>query len=149
LIAALAAAYALWPHPGPARAPRGGPAPPPVETPQAPTEPAGGSQLAWAEWYRVTNTGSYSRGDTVYVVILASFTPDQLDRAREIRDAAREKGYNVGLANSAVYRELRDGYVALVAGPYATRGRAEEALAPLRGDVASDAFLKRVTLRRP
>jgi hypothetical protein len=56
-------------------------------------------------------------------------------------DAVKAKGYDVGLANSSVYRELRDGYVALVAGPYATREGAADALADLRRDAAHDAFI--------
>ncbi|HSU17259.1 MAG TPA: serine/threonine-protein kinase [Longimicrobium sp.] len=151
LVLALAAAVLVWPH-GPRgriRSGGGGAARPSAETPQAPAGPAGGPQLAWAEWYRVTNGGAFGRGDTVFVVIIASFTADQMAEAKVIHDAVKAKGYDVGLANSSVYRELRDGYVALVAGPFATHEGAADALPDLRRDAAHDAFLKRVTLRRP
>ncbi|HEX6748000.1 MAG TPA: serine/threonine-protein kinase [Longimicrobium sp.] len=150
LVAALAAAYALWPA-GPARVrPDDGRAPQrPDIGAQVSTGPAGGPAIAADEWERVAGDGAYGSGDALFVVIVASFTPDQLWRAGQIRDAAMERGYGVGLANSAVYPELRDGYVALVAGPYADRESAAEALVDIRGNLAGDAFLKRVTLRRP
>jgi serine/threonine protein kinase len=151
LVLALVAAVVMWPRVSRGREhPDGGRGTPTrTETPRAPAGPAGGPQLAWAEWYRVTGGGAFGQGDTVFVVIVASFTPEQMGRARQIRDAVRSKGYNVGLANSHVYRELRDGYVALVAGPYATHEAAADALPDLRRDAAADAFIKRVTLRRP
>jgi len=149
LLLAVVAAAVVWPRVGRGRAHSDdGRTKTQAETPRAPAGPAGGTQLAWAEWYRATR-GGFSRGDTVYVVMLGSFTADQMERAREIHDAVKAKGYDVGLANASVYRELRDGYVALVAGPYATREGAADALPDLRRDAAPDAFIKRVTLRRP
>jgi hypothetical protein len=149
LLASLVAAWALWPH-GPRRAhPDDGRTDTRVESPQAPPGPAGGPELAQQEWARVREGGTFGQGDTAWVVIVASFTPDQLGRAREILRNVRSKGYRVGLANSSVYPELRDGYVALVAGPYATREGAADQLEDLRRDAAPDAFVKRVTLRRP
>jgi hypothetical protein len=149
LVLAVVAAAVMWPRVGRVRAhPDDGRTKTQAETPRAPAGPAGGTQLGWAEWYRVTSSG-FSRGDTVYVVMLGSFTADQMARAKEIHDAVKARGYDVGLANASVYRELRDGYVALVAGPYATREGAADALADLRRDAAHDAFIKRVTLRRP
>ena len=147
LLLSLAAAYVLWPAPRPAH-PREEQRQPALE-PQVAVGPPGGPQLARDEWDRVTAGGAFGPGDTLYVVIVASFTPEQMWRARQIRAAVRAKGYDVGLANAEVYRELRDGYVALVAGPYATREGAEDALPDLRRDAAADAFPKRVTLRRP
>ena len=140
---------ALWPR-GPRRARRDdGRTDTRVEAPRAPPGPAGGPELASQEWARVREGGTFGQGDTAWVVIVASFTPEQLGRAREILRSVRSKGYRVGLGNSAVYPELRDGYVALVAGPYATREGAEDQLEDLRQDAAPDAFVKRVTLRKP
>jgi hypothetical protein len=111
--------------------------------------PPGGADLAPEEFRRVTGGSEFAAGDRAFVVIIASFTPDQAESAREIRDRIRGKGYDVGLGNAEVYPELRDGYLALVAGPYPTRAEAESALPELRRDTAPDAFLKRVTIRRP
>jgi hypothetical protein len=148
LLVLLVAAYAMWPSPRRSHSDDGRTRPT-VETPQAPVEPAGGPGLARDEWDRVTASGSFGPGDTLYVVIVGSFTPDQMDVARRIRASARRQGYSTGMANSEVYRELRDGWVAVVAGPYPTRDGAEDVLPALRRDVMPDAFLKRVTLRRP
>ena len=122
----------------------------PVETaPLPPPEPAGGTQLAWAEYYRVTGKGGFSRGDTGFIVVTGSYTPDQMDQARRMLAAAREAGFSAGLANSAVYPQLRDGYVVVAVGPYADRIGVQSALPAVREHVAPDAFAKRVTVRRP
>ena len=111
--------------------------------------PPGGSDLAPAEFRRITGGGEFHASDRVYVVIIASFTPEQIESAQAIRDRIRAKGYDVGLGNADVYPELREGYLALVAGPYPTREEAEVALPDIHRDAAFDAFLKRVTVRKP
>jgi hypothetical protein len=111
--------------------------------------PPGGESLAPDEFRRITGGGEFHAGDRVYVAIIASFTPDQVESARSIRDRIQAKGYDVGLGNADVYPELRNGYIALVAGPYPTREEAEVALPDLHRDAAFDAFLKRVTVRKP
>ncbi|HEX2091465.1 MAG TPA: SPOR domain-containing protein, partial [Longimicrobiaceae bacterium] len=115
------------------------------------SEPRGASSqvgLAREEAQRVRERHGAREGDTLWVVVLASFGVGDTAQAREVRDRLRERGHEVGLANSLVYPELRDGYVALVAGPY-ERARAPGELERLRGTVAGDAFLMRVTLRAP
>jgi len=124
-------------------------APPESDLPIPRVTPPGGEFLAPDEFRRVTGGGEFKAGDPAYVVIIASFTPEQIENAREIRDRIRGKGYDVGLGNADVYPELREGYIALVAGPYPTREEAEATLPDLRTDAAHDAFLKRVTVRRP
>ena len=119
------------------------------ELPVPRVTPPGGSELAPDEFRRITGGGEFHAGDRAYVVIIASFTPEQVESASFIRDRVRVKGYDVGLGNADVYPELREGYVALVAGPYPTREEAEVALPDIRRDAAFDAFLKRVTIRRP
>ena len=118
-----------------------------VEIP--PPEPAGGPRLAPAEFDRVTGKVGYKRGDTAYVVVAGSFTPDQMDQAERMLRKARDEGFGAGLANAAVYPQLRDGYVVVVVGPYADRPGAQGALPAVRERVAADAFVKRVTIRRP
>jgi len=81
--------------------------------------------------------------------VAGSFTPDQLDQARRMLATARDEGFAVGLANSAVYPQLRDGYVVVAIGPYADRPGAQGALAAVHERVAPDAFVKRVTVRQP
>jgi len=110
--------------------------------------PPGGASLAPDEFRRVTGGGEFHAGDVMYVVMLASFTPEQADEARELRDRVRESGVDVGVANSEVYPALRDGWVVVLAGPYPTRDEAEQALVGLSGRFG-DALVKRVTLRRP
>jgi serine/threonine protein kinase len=153
LIAGLFAAAALLivflilvlPRPDPTR-PDGGLDPlPPVTDPFEPAP--GGDEVAREEAERVTSQHGAEAGETLWVVVLASFDAPRLSRAREMVERLRERGYDVGLANNLVYPELRDGYVAVVAGPYG-QGQAEAErlrLLPL----ASDAFVMRVTLRVP
>ncbi|MFL5384930.1 MAG: protein kinase domain-containing protein [Longimicrobiaceae bacterium] len=114
-----------------------------------PAEPAGGAQLARDEYGRVTSQGRYDRDDAAYIVVTGSYTPDQMDQARRMLSAARDQGFAAGLANSAVYPQLRDGYVVVAVGPYADRMGADGAVSAVRQLVAADAFVKRVTLRRP
>lgn len=118
--------------------------PPAGEVSDAP----GGVALAREEARRVRGRHGADEGDTLRVVVLASFGADELPQARAARDRLRERGHRVGLANSLVYPELLDGYVVLVAGPY-SRGRAPRELERLRREVARDAFPKVVTLRVP
>lgn len=108
----------------------------------------GGVELAPAEYRRVMGSGEFHPNDAAYVVMLASFTPDQADRATTLLNRVRERGWDVGLANSLVYPELSDNYIVLVGGPYPTRPDAEAALVDMRG-VFGDAMVKRVTLRKP
>jgi hypothetical protein len=129
-------------RPGPRR-------PPPVERVEVPAEPAGGPLLARAEYDRVTGDGGYKRGDTAFIVVTGSFTPDQLDKALQMLSAVRDDGFAAGLANSAVYPQLRDGYVVVAVGPYADRVGAQGALFAIHERIASDAFVKRVTIRQP
>ncbi|HEU4562221.1 MAG TPA: protein kinase [Longimicrobium sp.] len=110
--------------------------------------PPGGAELAPEEFRRVTGGSEFKAGDVMYVVMLASFTPEQADEARALRDRIRESGVDVGVANSEVYPELRDGWVVVLAGPYPTRNEAEQARVELN-DRFGDALVKRVTLRRP
>jgi hypothetical protein len=110
--------------------------------------PAGGPGLAQAEFQRVRN-GGLKPGDAAYLVIIASLRPDQMELAGQLRQRILHKGYDVGLANSSVYPELRDGFVVLVSRPRPTREEAEGELPDFRRDGAPDAFVKRVTLRRP
>jgi hypothetical protein len=147
LLASLAAAAVVLRDRGGAR-PR--PAPPPAERVEVPVEPAGGPQLAQTEYERVTGKGGgYDRDDTAYVVITGSYTPDQMEQAHRMLVAARNQGFAAGLANSAVYPQLRDGYVVVAVGPYADADGAQGALAAVHGLVAADAFVKRVTIRHP
>ncbi|HEX5724330.1 MAG TPA: SPOR domain-containing protein, partial [Longimicrobiaceae bacterium] len=88
-------------------------------------------------------------GDTGWIVVLASFPAARHGEAAAARDRLQSRGYRAGLGNSLVYPELRDGFVALLAGPYRERGEAEGLLPELREQVAADAFLKRVTFRAP
>ena len=130
---------------------------PPAPTPRERTErvvlppagPAGGAQLARDEYERVTGQGRYGQDDAAYIVVTGSFTPDQMDQARRMLSAARDQGFSAGLANSAVYPQLRDGYVVVAVGPYADRVGVEGAVSAVRQLVAADAFVKRVTIRRP
>ncbi|HEX2203546.1 MAG TPA: SPOR domain-containing protein, partial [Longimicrobium sp.] len=108
----------------------------------------GGEELAREEAERVRARHGADAGDRLFFVVLASFEGRELEEARGLLVRLRERGYDVGLANSLVYPELRDGYVAVVAGPYA-REQAEVELERLRAEVASDAFLRSVTLRVP
>jgi hypothetical protein len=110
---------------------------------------AGGNELAPEEYRRVMGSGEFKPGSRGYLIVLGSFTPDQVEDARSMRDNVRAKGYDVGLGNAAVYPELSDGWVVVVAGPYPTRPEAEAALPDLRRDGRDDAFLKRVTIRKP
>ncbi|HET7230530.1 MAG TPA: serine/threonine-protein kinase [Longimicrobium sp.] len=119
------------------------------ELPVPRVTPPGGMSVGPDEFRRVTGGGEFHAGDRAFVVILASFTPEQVDDARSIRDNIRGQGYDVGVGNNEVYPELRDGYVVVVAGPYPTRTDAEAALPDLRRDGRADAFLKRVTIRKP
>ncbi|HEV7591143.1 MAG TPA: protein kinase [Longimicrobium sp.] len=131
------------------RAPEPRPRPPVVRV-EVPAEPAGGPQLAQTEYERVTGKGGgYDRDDTAFVVITGSYTPDQMDQARRMLAAAHDQGFAAGLANSAVYPQLRDGYVVVAVGPYADRAGAQGALAAVHELVAADAFVKRVTIRHP
>jgi cell division septation protein DedD len=120
-----------------------------MEQVQVPPEPAGGPQLAPAEYERVTGKGGYKRDDAAYIVVAGSFTPDQMDQARRMLGLAQDQGFAAGLANSAVYPQLRDGYVVVAVGPYADRMGAQGAVSAVRQLVAADAFVKRVTIRRP
>ena len=113
-----------------------------------PPEPAGGAQLARDEFTRVTGQG-YHAGDAAYVVIAGSFTPVEMDQARRMLAAAREAGFEAGLANSAVYPQLLDGWVVVAVGPYADRTGVQSALSAVREHVEPKAFPKRVTIRRP
>lgn len=122
---------------------------PESELPVPRVTPPGGESLAPDEFRRITGGGEFHAGDRAFVVIIASFTPDQIESAQAIRDRIRGKGYDVGLGNADVYPELRDGYVALVAGPYPTREEGEAALPDIHRDAAFDAFLKHVTVRKP
>ena len=132
------------------RTPGPRPSPPPVERVEVPVEPAGGPQIAIAEYERVTGKGGgYDRDDTAFVVITGSYTPDQMDQARRMLAAAHDQGFAAGLANSAVYPQLRDGYVVVAVGPYADRDGAQGAVSAVREHVAPDAFVKRVTIRHP
>jgi hypothetical protein len=131
------------------RAPAPRPRRPPVERVEVPVAPAGGPSLGPAEYERVTGKGGYDRGDTAFLVITGSYTPDQMSQARRMLAAAREQGFAAGLANSAVYPQLRDGYVVVAVGPYADRAGAQGAVSAVREHVAPDAFVKRVTIRRP
>ncbi|HEX7240639.1 MAG TPA: hypothetical protein VF263_10250, partial [Longimicrobiaceae bacterium] len=127
------------------RSSEGEPLTPVVET-GSPRE-AGGVALAREEARRVARHGARD-GESLAVVVLASFDGGDLAGARAMRDRLRARGFDVGLANSRVYPELLDGYVAVVAGPYDGEA-APEQLEELRARVAPDAFLKRVTLRAP
>jgi hypothetical protein len=145
LVSVLAASMVMWRRltPGPRRSP-------PVERVEVPAEPAGGPLVARAEYDRVTGDGGgYKRGDTAYIVVTGSFTPDQLDKAQQMLSAARDDGFAAGLANSAVYPQLRDGYVVVAVGPYADRVGAQGALFAIHERIAADAFVKRVTVRQP
>gem|GEM_PF-1834194 len=147
LVLLLAVAFVLFQSP-----PRAGALTPPSSESDLPVPrvtPPGGAELAPDEFRRITGGGEFHTGDRVYVVIIASFTPDQIESAQSIRDRIRAKGYDVGLGNADVYPELREGYLALVAGPYPTREEAEVALPDIHRDAAFDAFLKRVTVRKP
>jgi len=123
--------------------------PSPTRVVLPPREPAGGAQLARDEYQRVTSQGRYDRDDAAYIVVTGSYTPDQMDQARRMLSAARDQGFAAGLANSAVYPQLRDGYVVVAVGPYADRMGAQGAASAIRQLVAADAFVKRVTIRRP
>ena len=114
-----------------------------------PPGPAGGVQLARDEYARVTGKGGYGQDETAYIVVTGSYTPDQVDQARRMLSAARDQGFAAGRANSAVYPQLRDGYVVVAVGPYADRLGAQGAVSAVRQLVAADAFVKRVTIRRP
>jgi hypothetical protein len=123
---------------------------PPVEVaPLPPPEPAGGTRLAWAEYYRVTGKGGFRRDDSAFIVVTGSYTPDQMEQAQRMLAAARDAGFSTGLANSAVYPQLRDGYVVVAVGPYADHVGVQSALSAVREHVAPDAFPKRVTIKRP
>ena len=122
---------------------------PSTDLPAPRVTPPGGADLAPEEYRRVMGGSEFKNGDRAYVVVLGSFTPDQADDARQMRDNIRAKGYDVGVGNEMVYPEIRGGYVVVVAGPYPTRPEAEAALPDLRRDGRADAFLKRVTIRRP
>ena len=128
-------------------APRPRPPDAPVVLP--PAEPAGGRKLAVDEYERVTGKGGYDRDETAFIVVTGSYTPDQMEQARRMLGAARDQGFAAGLANSAVYPQLRDGYVVVAVGPYADRMGAQGAVSAVRELVAPDAFVKRVTIRRP
>lgn len=119
--------------------------PPVVET-GSPRE-AGGVALAREEARRVARLGARD-GESLVLVVLASFDGGDLAEARAMRDRLRARGVDAGLANSRVYPELLDGYVVVVAGPYDGE-QALEQLEELRARVAPDAFLKRVTVRAP
>ncbi|HET7463013.1 MAG TPA: protein kinase [Longimicrobium sp.] len=121
---------------------------PDTDLPVPRVTPAGGASLAPDEFRRVTGGGEFHAGDAAYVVMLASFTPEQADEARALRDRIRGSGVDVGVANDEVYPELRGGWVVVLAGPYPTRDEADQALVELRGRFG-DALVKRVTLRRP
>jgi hypothetical protein len=129
------------------------PAPRPRERPERvvlpPAEPAGGVQLARNEYARVTGKGGYKQDDTAYIVVTGSYTATQLDQARRMLAAAHEQGFAAGLANSAVYPQLSDGWVVVAVGPYADRAGAQGAVGAVREHVAPDAFVKRVTIRHP
>jgi hypothetical protein len=129
------------------------PAPRPRERPERvvlpPAEPAGGVQLARNEYARVTGKGGYHQDDTAFIVVTGSYTADQMDQARRMLGAAHEQGFAAGLANSAVYPQLSDGWVVVAVGPYADRAGAQGAVSAVREHVAPDAFVKRVTIRRP
>jgi hypothetical protein len=64
------------------------------------------------------------------------------------RDGLRDKGHPAGVGNSRVYPELRDGYVAVVVGPYESRAEALEVQARVR-ETFDDAYTRRVTFRPP
>ena len=110
--------------------------------------PAGGRELAREEFDRARKI-DVPVGRTVYAVIIASFTPDQIDEARELQKRLADRGIPAGLANDAVYPELRRGYIALIGGPYTDVGDATALLGVARTTIADDAFLKHLTLRRP
>jgi serine/threonine-protein kinase len=131
------------------RSPAPAPRPPAPRVVLPPPGPAGGPQLARDEYQRVTGKGGYGQDETAYIVVTGSYTPDQMDQARRMLSAARDQGFAAGLANSAVYPQLRDGYVVVAVGPYADRMGAQGAVSAVRQLVAADAFVKRVTIRRP
>ena len=122
---------------------------PNTELPVPRITPPGGADLAPEEFRRITGGSEFAAGDRVYVVITASYPAERAHQAPAARDNLRRKGYDVGLGNLEVYSELRNGWVAVVAGPYPTRSEAEEVLPDLRRDGGSDAFLKRLTIRKP
>ncbi|MFL5538281.1 MAG: protein kinase domain-containing protein, partial [Longimicrobiaceae bacterium] len=141
----LAAALMMADRRPPAPAPR----PPAPRVVLPPPGPAGGPQLARDEFTRVTGQG-YKADESAYIVIAGSFTPMEMDQARRMLADAREAGFAAGLANSAVYPELRDGWVVVAVGPYADRIGAQGAASAVREHVPpGDAFTKRVTIRRP
>ncbi|HEX8691964.1 MAG TPA: serine/threonine-protein kinase [Longimicrobium sp.] len=113
------------------------------------TEPVVMRRIARDEAERVERVLGSVRGDALYVVVLASFAPAQHGEAAEMAERLRGQGYQVGVANSLVYPELSDDWLAVVAGPYRDRGRAETLLPELRERVRPDAFFKRVTFRSP
>jgi cell division septation protein DedD len=114
-----------------------------------PAEPAGGVQLARDEFTRVTGQG-YKADESAYIVIAGSFTTAEMDQARRMLGDARAAGFAAGLANSAVYPQLRDGWVVVAVGPYADRTGAQGAASAVREHVPpGDAFTTRVTIRRP
>jgi len=120
---------------------------------RAPTErkapaPANPDRIAREEAQRVTRRHGAHEGDALWMVVLASFDAADEAEARAMRDGLRERGYDVGLANSRVYPELLTGYVVVVAGPF-DHDEADAELERMRGQVAGDAFLKRLTLRTP
>jgi hypothetical protein len=144
----LAAALVVMDRPGRgSRAPR--PRPPDAPVVVRPPEPAGGVALARGEFARVTGKGGYHEDDTAYIVMAGSYRDYEMDQARRMLGRAHDQGFAAGLANSAVYPQLQDGYVVVVVGPYADRAGAQGAVSAVREHVAPDAFVKRVTIRRP
>jgi cell division septation protein DedD len=93
--------------------------------------------------------GAVQPGETAWIVVLASFEERLAGEAAEMRDRLQGEDFPVGIANSFVYPELRDGWVVVLAGPWADRTEAESMLPDLRARVARDAFLKGTTLQAP
>jgi serine/threonine protein kinase len=123
---------------------------PPAEYPEAaaasPEVGALMDSVARAEALRVSALqGPVAPVDTLSIVVLASYPETDYGRASDDFRRLRDLGMRVGLANSRVYPQLRDGYLALVAGPF-DAGEAGNELERLRREVAGDAFLKRVTM---
>lgn len=117
--------FALAP---PAQSPAGGAAAQPVKVEA--TEAAAGRREA---------LGRPAAGQT-WLVILNTYPRTEREKADRRQAAVRKLGYEVRVAESGDYPNLRKGFLVLFAGPYA-KGEAERTLSRVRR-IAPDAYIK-------
>ena len=110
--------------------------------------PSAYQALAREEAERVVSGFGAQAGDTLWVIVLASFDSTEIEEAREFQRRVEGLGYTANLVTDPVYHEIRDGFIAVIAGPY-PHPAVEVELEAVRSRVAADAFVKRVTLSVP